>query len=160
MCSRNTGCFRNCFRKIVRHSGLFVWVLSESWRHLRALLLEVSTIFIVDLACILIKFGEEENTLLLPSPLKRQHKVVIHAETCRPAEPQCRLLSFILHTKSCYHSRKQNIANSDMKTPKDQHMKKTGMVLKTEYITATNAAARIRMKENSGTHWLGEPGWP
>jgi len=39
MCFRNTGCFRECFRKIVRHSGLFVWVLSESWRHLRALLL-------------------------------------------------------------------------------------------------------------------------
>ena len=39
-----------------------------------------------------------------------------------------------------------------MKTPKDQHMKKTGMVLKTEYITATNAAARILMKKNSVTH--------
>ena len=41
MCFRNTGCFRKCFRKIVRHSGLFVWVFSESWRHLRALLLEL-----------------------------------------------------------------------------------------------------------------------
>ena len=41
MCFRNTGCFRKCFRKIVRHSGLFAWVLSESWRHLRALLLGV-----------------------------------------------------------------------------------------------------------------------
>ena len=41
MCFRNNGCFRKCFRKIVRHSGLFAWVLSESWRHLRALLLGV-----------------------------------------------------------------------------------------------------------------------
>ena len=37
MCFRNTGCFRKCFR-VVRHLGLFVWVLSESWRHSRALL--------------------------------------------------------------------------------------------------------------------------
>ena len=39
MCFRNTGCFRKCFREIVCHLGLFVWVLSESWRHSRALLL-------------------------------------------------------------------------------------------------------------------------
>ena len=37
---RNTGWFRKCFREIVRHLGLFVWGLSESWRHSRALLLK------------------------------------------------------------------------------------------------------------------------
>ena len=30
MCFRRTGCFRKCFRKIIRPSGLFVRVLSES----------------------------------------------------------------------------------------------------------------------------------
>ena len=41
MCFRNTGCFRKCVKKIVRHSGLFAWVLSESWRPLCALLLDL-----------------------------------------------------------------------------------------------------------------------
>ena len=41
MCFKNTGCFRESFRNIARHSGLFVWGLSESWRHLCALLLDL-----------------------------------------------------------------------------------------------------------------------
>ncbi len=45
-CFRNTGCFRKCFKKIVqRHSGLFVWVLSESWCHLPALLFTVNVLW-------------------------------------------------------------------------------------------------------------------